>query len=379
MDTSASRIVSEMTSEELWEYACHWTSEQWQTLIGQLTPEQITSIISLASTDHDPQYWNQKIGAAIRGLKEKSQLQAAGKSLSVYQIIYILDCIIADKTALFDVLAPLLVGMPQNTFRGMLTKVNQTQLNLLKQEAITEPMQHHLTLLTHELMAELTAFHNTLEKQIQEIEGLHLENIGRSDISKIFRSIESFMISGMHMLHETNQALALSWQTTRMDLIEKLSRLKENCQRTLTESVGTRRSQMHESAGLWSLVEKKLEKAFEGSDSPVETLRDEEPALEALVKFSVWYVKDYWEVGLLPHIKEEKMLELKAETHSEQERLKHRESLFKEASKNLQLLGLESVADLKHKRIFSKKALIEFIEENQSKLIPLVKRIELLH
>jgi hypothetical protein len=91
-------------------------------------------------------------------------------------------------------------------------------------------------------------------------------------------------------------------------------------------------------------------------------MKDNTPALEALVKFNVWYIKDYREVGLLPQLDATHIPTL----FPEQEDLKHREQLFKIAESNLEKIGLHTLADLKTERIYSKKALIEYIKKRKS-------------
>ena len=95
-------------------------------------------------------------------------------------------------------------------------------------------------------------------------------------------------------------------------------------------------------------------------------MKDDEPAVEGLVKFSVWYLKDYWELGLLPGVEKQADLDIDMEKHTEAERAEYREKLFTLARDTLDQVGLSTVGDLKNAFIFSKQTLQEYI--NQKKI-----------
>nr|NGX58750.1 hypothetical protein [Chlamydiota bacterium] len=112
--------------------------------------------------------------------------------------------------------------------------------------------------------------------------------------------------------------------------------------------------------GIYLLFEQIISSPF-ASEDPNKTLQDDEPGVEALAKLSLWYMKDYWEMGLLPSIKNEDQLKLDPEKHSDKECQEYREKLMEEVNDNLEKFDLKTVGDFKKVFIGSKELLRGYI------------------
>jgi hypothetical protein len=291
---------------------------------------------------------NNSLEVRISALTSTSDLEAAGRTLDATQALTLLNLTLQGKTGLREKLNPLFVGMQSAVFRNMLASCSGEQLTLLQQEAMSEAVPHHLTLLAHALEGESKAWNTSLTLLEIEISSLPSEPQEPSDIAKISMVIDSLQAAGEQMFELLKRALALGWNTERADLIEHLSRLKEQCQKT-------RVFYFENGTNLKAVLTAKLNALFD------ESMRDEEPAIEALVRFSIWYPKDYWEIGLLPEIAAADQLEPAGQ--SEEQRLAHRNQLYQKASQNLEQLGLKTLSDLKRQLIYSKTALRNFLKK----------------
>lgn len=354
------------TNEEIAQLVLQMSPDQIRSEMAKLTPEQISIVISVLDEMHD-QDWREKLTAVIYGLNENRQIEAVGRALVLPQALHILDEAAETEKNGHWKLSPLLVGMPHPVFTQLLLAASPIQMNALKQEVITEPVQHHLTVLTHEIVHQIPEFAASLDNLELEIAGLNIADLGHAELKNITHRIEQ----GAELYEETvekiNKILGLAWNTNRTDLIEKLSVAKEICQKLIGSMVGARKTSSRESSGLFAKLEERLNTVFGVPDNPqdFEALDDDEPAIEALVKFSLWYLSDYWEIGLLPQVKSIEDLDLDSSAFSHQQRMEYREKLFEEVTQNLSKLGLNTVSDLKQARIFSAKSLQDHISRNK--------------
>ncbi len=293
------------------------------------------------------------------------QLEAAGKNLSLPQALALLDYT-ADADPQFHwKLSPLLVGMPHPLFSQLLLASSPHQLEILKLEAVTEPIQHQLTLQTHEITHQLPHVQDLLDQIAAEI--VLIPITGSKDPSLLKKQLKAQADWYESTLNMIIKVLALAWNSNRPDLIDKLSHAKEWYQRTLTHTIGQPKTPFGEAKGLFSKLEEALGAIYGGQEGDsIESADDDEPALEGLSRFSLWYLKDYHQVGLLPQIADPKELDLDPATHTEQERLKYREKLLDEVRQNLNALGLQTIKDLKQAGIYSLEALLEHIGKTTS-------------
>src|SRR5262249_20909592 len=98
-----------------------------------------------------------------------------------------------------------------------------------------------------------------------------------------------------------------------------------------------------------------------GAPNDASSVNDDEPALEALVKLSLWYPQDYWQVGLLPQVTDPQLFEREGEISPEQ-RQALLERLLEMARANLEKVGLHTAKDLKLAGICSQATLQEYLE-----------------
>jgi len=346
--------------------ANQWSTEKWRDNLPKLSPDQIASILPIPTPQQDPISWKDKTHALIEVLNTPQQLEAVGRAVSFEQICEILSWITENKDLHQAKLFPLFVGMPQGLFLLLLVQATPAQQILLKQESISEPIQHQLTLLTHSL-SSISGNQNQAFSNLEIKFGLlDLAIIGPDQIIEQEGLIEFLRETCLKTQLVSSKALALAWNSNRTDLIEKLSSAKEQSHKLAHSLIGQPKLPDSQATGLYALLENRLNSVF--NDENNMPLSDDEPALEALVKFSIWYINDYWEVGLLPHISTQEKLQLDAEAVSEQEQIDYRKDLFALVKNNLEKIGLSTLQDLKKNKIYSKAALKNFIQSNRQAL-----------
>lgn len=345
--------------------ALTWNQEDWRHELVKLSPEDVSKIIPAADITYDPLHWKDKLAAAISGLNDKAHLEAAGRALSLNQSHEIFTYINRDVTIL-DKLPPLFVGMSHQTFCEVLLTLTPDQLDLLKQEALTEAIQHHLTLVTNELIDKTEEFGTLITRIGREISTLPLENITHKEINIISKKIEDSIDDAINEIKIANNALAIAWNTLRIDIIDQLSQSKEDLQRMLYHDFGSQRTEDHPAIGLHALLEDRLNTIFIDalSDDMIKSLPDETPAIEALVKFGIWYDQDYIDIGLLPNKSQDDNDD--NDTPSLMSRQAQREETYLQVTAKLKDLGLNTLKDLKENKIFSKKALLVYINQTPS-------------
>lgn len=325
-----------------------WTSSDWENAANKLSPEQITD---LASSIKDQNH----LISFVKGMKEPREIEFFSNQLSYAQLNSLLDTITHDK------LLPLLVGMKPEVFKELMANATQKQLDLLKKEAITEPLQYQIQTLANLLDNEVTAINKMTIQSEQGISTIDLKEFSLADLSMIKDLFYALSKRSQVLLKILSNVLTIAWHTNRPDLLAQLGHAKEMCQKNLVYGIGCEQSLDHPSTGLWELLKTRLSSVFGNTNYDEKALKDEDPAMEALVKFSIWYLKDYWEVGLLPEIQFETQLELDPNKYSEKEILEYREKLFTLVQLNLAKLKLFTVADFKSAGIFSRKSFIEYV------------------
>ncbi len=256
--------------------------------------------------------------------------------------------------------------MPREVFLDVLLLIDRELLAILQQEGGTEPLQHQLNIFVHEVTYYLEVLTQKLRQLEIAIDAINPKALTHKDIEEVHHQINIFAKSITDTITQISSALALAWNSNREDLIDALSFQKECWQKYDTLVIGTPRFETGPASGLYARLEDRLNTIFCNPEDPndMEALHDDEPAIEALVKFSIWYLHDYWEIGLLPKIKSAKELDLDQKKHSDRERSDYRGALFSEAQKNLEQFGLKTVRDLKDSQIFSREMLQEFINQN---------------
>jgi len=330
------------------------------TEIPHFSTQQLTSCIYLLQAqEHSDAF--ERLKALIFNIKEPLRLEAIGKGLSLHQFLNLLDSISMQELP-SERFSPLLVGFTPDLFQQALNRITPKQLLVLKQESFTEPLQHQITLcmhacekLCHEKEVEILNIY-------QMIEAIVNEDLTYSTLAQIEKVLTDSKKSYEELLNIIDQALAITWTTNRLDLITHFNQLKEQIHHQLHQKIGSSTSLDQHANGLYENLETKLYSIFGSS------LQDSDGAIEGLAKFSIWYLPNYWEIGLLPNIAGSEKLELDASC-GEKERISHRQALFNQVQENLNKLHLYQVSDLKKFQIFSKGMAKEFIRKNRHLLV----------
>lgn len=358
--------ISRATPAEIAELFVELSNEEIRLATQQLNLEQLAAVLLHMNEKNTP-YWKGKTRAILLGLSSQEQLEMAGRFLSSQQILDFLESDLIMQDDNFTKLLSILVGMPHQTFSQLLCEISDEQLQLLLQAAYSEPLQHQLTVFIHEMNNRYLILSEELQKILKEIEHLSIDHIGKNELILIKNKINDISLEFSNSLEKMRSALKIAWNTHRTDLIENLNEIKDKYLHTLNQFIGHPETSQG-TTGLFELLNQQINTVFGNPydlNDP-ESLSNGEPAIEALVKFSIWYLRDYWEIGLLPQIQNESELELDPATSTEQERLEHRDQLFSKVQSNLEKLHLKTLWDLKKAHIYSKKALSEYIKEKKS-------------
>lgn len=295
----------------------------------------------------------------ISPLTDYRALESFGKELSLPKALELLTLFQKELQEQRWKLPPILVGLPHPIFSHLLLKATGGQLETLKKEAVTEPVQHQMTVAAHEIARQIDAFTLEVEQLERQIETLDVEHLTHKEILAFHNALQQAADFYEEVLRKVNALLNLAWNSTRTDLIEKLSHSKELSHRLRLQYIGSPRNIQSKASGLYAALDQKLHSAY-GSPTDAAAVNDDEPALEALVKLSLWYPQDYWQIGLLPQITDPLFFERETEIPQEQ-RQALLEKLLEMARFNLGQIGLNTAKDLKAAGICSQATLQEFI------------------
>lgn len=344
--------------------ALEMNPEQLASIASKLSQEQVVAILHLLTEDRDP-LWSEKTQALVNGISDLHQLEVVGNALSPQQAISLFEQYSHLPETQCAKLLPLLVGMSHEVFCHLLRRALPHQLNVLKKESITEPVQHHLNLLANEMIVYTNDLWNAIDAIELELLQQNVPSIGFAELTLLTTRNEQLANGCLQAMKKLDKALAIAWNTDRVDLIEKLSKIKEQCQRSLLIGIGHPRTDSEPATGLYETLEKSLYTIYGDAADPkdIQALHDEDPAIDALIKFSIWYLQDYVELGLIPEIEHAEQLTFKGD-QSDEEHLSYTKKLFQAARQSLEQIGLATVGDLKRAGIFSEKTLREYIAKH---------------
>lgn len=298
---------------------------------------------------------------SIQHAELHAELESIGRSLAATDFLNILD-LIALKKLPQSKLAPILVGLSPDAFLHSIQSITKDSLQVLKLESTSEPLLHHLTLFVNNTKVVHQKLLDELESLRHAFTHFVREELSYQILRHWIETLHETSVNYQNDLATIDIVLEICWNTDRIDLIEKLSRMKEHAYDQLVTEIGHPSDGEYPSTGLYAILKESLEYIFNEVDLP-----DDAPSMEGMVQFSVWYLKDYWEVGLLPSLKIIEQLETPPGS-SEQDNIKHKQKFFKQVEENLVKLGIPTVGDLKSAAIFSKKMLKEFVLHNQGLL-----------
>ncbi len=350
-------------AEEAAQAAVRLTAKQFETQLPHFSPEQLQATLPRLTSEHDP-HWQAKVGVLLQGVAQRKALEAIGRTITPQQTAELLESCADAEPLVRDRMQFILVGLRQPFFEVLLHQVSNVQLSVLRSLGNTESLQHHLTLLVHELARQAEEYALGLEDLERRIDSYDVHSVRQADIDDFLHQLQhasSYFLEGLHTI---DTSLGLAWNTTRQDLIERLTQLKESWQRYLQFGIGRPGSKDRPATALYQKLEQRLSGIF-GNE---ERLADNDPAIEGLAALSLWVLEDYWQMGLLPKIANTTDLELDPNTHSEKECALYKERLTATAQENLQAVGLKTVGDLKREHIYSSNMLKRYVQHHHELL-----------
>lgn len=322
---------------------------QLKTIIPHLSSLQLMAGIQALE---DPML--EKLPAVADMLTATPLLESIGKILTEKQFLILLEAYLKDQFSLHKLLS-ILVGLPSHIFIKTIETAPREYLEPLKKEELLEPLQNHLNILGHNCEKERVELHQIEEKLFKEIQELNKKNLNNLTLKEIKTKIISLENRYQRILGILDRALSILWNTSRIDLLDRFSRLKESANLQYVLINGTQAHRL----GLQVYLKKILNDIYEEESSQEngKILNDDDLTIDGLTKLGVWYLKDYWEVGLLPKIKKFEELDQNPTAH-----------LFHNVQENLDRLGIKTIKDLKNANIYSKDMLIEYIQKHANDL-----------
>lgn len=248
----------------------------------------------------------------------------------------------------------LLIRLPLTTFNDLLNN-NESFFLLLKKGAEGEPVQHLISRFSKEQSHELDSYFVKLKDLESSIQNLDLKSLTCEQLQNIKRNLNEARFPAKKNLTLIEKTLQIAWLSLRSDLVNELSFFKESFVKFLNLALGVPKSENENSTGLFLQLDLRLSSVFtKVEDSSIEPLSDEEPIQEGLAKLSIWHFNDFKEIGLIEegkdYISEEEFTEDTL-----------RSSLFAKIRNKLEKLGLNTIKDLRHREIYSKPMLKEYI------------------
>lgn len=343
------------------EFVCN-SCEEILSKVNELNTSTLSAVINLLN-EQMVQNWKEKLNAIILGLHNKELLEVVGQKIALEHILYFFENS-QPKEDTYNKILALLVGMNPEKFTDLIKILSEKNFGNLLQTTPSEPLQHQLTIFAKDTNTQYIKLAEEAEQLFKDIENLQLSNIEKDLLINLKNNINDLSLKFHEVLDKINRALRLAWNTDRIDLIETLSHIKERYLHTLHGFIGHMETAAG-ATGLYEFLRSKTDRVY-GESSNFEELEllNKEPSIEALINFSIWYLPDYWELGLLPEIKTIEELEPSFDNYNDEERNRYREELFNQVKHNLEKLHLKDLSDLKKAQIFSKESLKEYISKN---------------
>lgn len=344
-------------------------------LMNQLNPQELekfsekisplqVQLAILSLKEPTSPHWSAKLHALFTGVKNIAVLEAIGRAINLDQLLQFIEFGALDREQAWK-LFPVFVTISHPLFSQMLLEMPEGKKMQLQNLCASEPIQHHLLLFIHELKAITEDFENEYyqkQAEIKQISGINLEP---KDLATIQSGLGDFRDRVNMVRFKIENALSLAWNASSGDLIELLSEQREGIERFLYSMIGHPHHNNTNASGLYRLLEDQLSKIF-GKDingAEYDALKDNEPAIEALARLNLWYIEDYWKIGLLPQESDSTKLSLPFIT--EDNLLEKYRNLVEQ---NLRLIGLKTIKDFKRHHLVSKPLLIDYIAKHQHKI-----------
>lgn len=284
-------------------------------------------------------------------LTDPHQLELFGKTLLPGQMVELIDLMITDRESYNEKLSPILAGFLYENFIKLLLIMTPSQQSFLKHESMAIPLQHHLSILSEDKMKVFESISKLYLTLDMIIDHLDVEQVGLKDYKELEEKIQHLELAIDDEITILNHALLLAWNSTRIDLIEKLSLLKESFQKYKNVTSGAPNVSRFNEVGIHQKLLLKLNTVYANlNDLNI-------PAIDALAALSVWCLQDYFELGLLPDPPNDQ----NPTEFSEMKREEYNINQIEKVKKKLETYGLSTLGSLKTAGIYSKKALQEYL------------------
>ncbi len=286
--------------------------------------------------------------AQLLQLSDPLLIEDASKQMEVAEFLsYLAHSVPNWKIAAF------LTGVSPKVFRQFLSIASESQLHVLKQEALAAPLRHHLSLFIQAATAEFQETVAVSEKIEQAIEQIDPDKSTREEVLKEEVKIDQLAAQTQHLITQIDRALAIAWNINDPAIVQQMSSMKEAGIKFAHLEIGSPHSLDKSATGLYRAMENRLFSVYgewDGKEQPVQ-----KPLTDTLEHIHIWFLEEYFILGLLPEI-ESRQEAIELEKQPEQRRY-----YLQKVQERFGKLGLHSVQDLKRAWIFSRASLIEFL------------------
>lgn len=296
-----------------------------------------------------------KLECLFQVMDSPATLEMVGKHFSVSHFLSFLE-LLNQYPSYQNRLSSILIRLNPVVFSQSLHLLQNNHLTYLKHEGLLEPLQYHLTQFVHEGEALQKQISQKGQQFSQHLPYIQSEELTPEELHSLIHQIDFLRDNLLDYLERLSTALSIVWHTDRVDLIEKLSSINEILQHQLIYLIGHSNFDQGSSTGLYLSLEQVLSRVFDS------TLNDHDAALEGLTRLSIWHLKDYWELGLLPSI-QQKEIDLHDDNEEEYQSSHQRLSFL--VQQQLERLRIGTVGDLKKAYVFSKPLLKAYIHQHQ--------------
>lgn len=337
------------------------SKEQFQEKLALFSLAELAACVTLLQMQFVPEA-ESKLHHLLEFIDSHISWELISQHFSISSFISFLE-FIAQHPQYQNRLTFILIGLDPLIFSQSLSLLQNNHLAILRQEGLLEPLQYQLMQFTHEGEILRQEIEQNVQQFQEDLSSIKPEELTQKTLKTLRNRIENFRDQFLNYLERASTALAIAWHTDRVDLIEKLSSINESIQHQLALFIGHPNFNKLAATGLYAFLENFFSNIFDSS------LKNDDAAIEGLTRLSIWHLKDYWELGLLPSIQRPEELDLDPQKHSEKERLDYQQKFIALVQMQLSRLRIEKVKDLKKFHLFSKSLFKTYIEQHQHLLL----------
>lgn len=332
--------------------------EQFKENLPHFSFEDIAESFTLLQTQPTIDS-KEKLTFLFQFVDSSGGFETLGKHLSLPRFLNLLNFLSLHPTSQ-QRLTYILAGLQSPIFSKALNFFQPHHLALFKDEGLLEPLQYHLTQFIHEGESLFKQINQEADRFEKDFPSITQDELTSDQLNGLIHQIDICRNQILDFLDRASIALSIAWNTDRIDLIEKLSTINESMQHQLAAVIGHQASNDMQSTGLYATLEKVFSSIFDAS------LKEDDASVEGLTRLSIWHLKDYWELGLLPHIDRLEELDLDPGQFNDIKRSAHHQDLFSQVQLQLERLKIGTVGDLKREYLFSRPLLKAYIDRHRS-------------